>query len=134
MAGFNGEELTIDYESTTLVGVNSKSFNIANDLVDVTTDDDDNFATFLPKPGRKALTGTVSGITSDEVIIAAVMSTTNVGGSLTVNLPSALASPGSIVGTMLWQSIEVTGNTAGAVEFTAQFTTTGAYTFTPSSA
>lgn len=134
MAGFNGPALTIDYDSTTLAHVRNKTLSVANELVDVTTDDDDGWATFLPKPGKRVVSGTVAGITSDEVLMAAIFDATNVGGTLVVNLPSDLATPGDVTGTCLWQSIEISAAHDGSVEFTANWTLSGPAVYTPSAA
>lgn len=134
MAGFNGSALTIDYNSTTLQHVRNKTLSVTNELVDVTTDDDDGWATFLPKPGKRVVSGTVGGISSDEVLMSAIFNAANVGGTLVVNLPSNLATPGDVTGTCLWQGIEITGVHDGSVEFAANWTLSGPAVYTPSAA
>lgn len=76
MAGFNGRELTLDWNATTLVGVRSKTVSMTNDMVDVTTDDDNGWRTLLADPGLKSVEVTASGVTSDEVLIAEYYSNT----------------------------------------------------------
>lgn len=135
MTGFNARSLTIDWDSTTLAGVQSKDFNINNELVDVTTDDDSGWTTYLSVPGKKSVTGSVSGITSDEVLIAALMDAADASGTLEVNFPSALAVPGGLSGTFMFTDVSITGSSPeGAVEFTASFVSSGVVTYTASAA
>lgn len=136
MAGFNGRELTVDFDSTTLVGIRTRGLNISAEPVDVTTDDDSGERTLLPDPGVRSADITVAGITSDEVLIAEIM--TGVTGrtlkSATVNLPSTLAVPGDVTGDFFISSFEITGEHDGAVEFTATLQSAGALTYTASAA
>ena len=134
MAGFNGRALTIDWDSTTLVGVNTKGMSITNDYVDVTTDDDSGWRTLLADPGLRSIEVTVSGITSDEVILTEIMNASITGETLKIDLPSALATPGNLTGTFVVSSFSDDGTSDGAVEFSATFMSNGAVTFTASTA
>lgn len=132
MSGFNGRALTIDWNSTTLVGVNQKTYSVNNEYVDVTTDDDSGERTLLADPGVRSFEASVSGITSDEVLIAAISAASVSGQTLKLDLPSSLATPGNLSGTFLVSSFEYSGTSDGAVEFSASFQSTGAVTYTAS--
>lgn len=134
MAGFNGRQLTIDWDSTTLVGVRSRTVSTTNDYVDVTNDDDSGWRTLLADPGLRSVEVTVSGISSDEVLLAEIYAANVASSTLTVNLPSSLAVPGSIAGSFLVSSFEQSGEHDGAYEFSATFMSTGAVTYTASAA
>ena len=134
MAGFNGRELTIDWDSATLVGVQSRGITNTNNMVDVTTDDESGWRTLLATPGMKSVEVTVSGIASDEVLLAEFYNASTTGESLTVNLPSSLATPGTLSGTFHLSSFETNGDHDGAVEFSATFMSSGEVTYTASSA
>jgi TP901-1 family phage major tail protein len=127
MAGTNGRNLTIDWASTTLVGVRSKGYTIANDYVDVTTDDDGGWRTLLANPGLRSVEVTVSGISSDQILIAEMMEATVDSETLTVQLPTTT---GTLSGSFLCSSFEQTGEHDGAVEFTATFMSAGTVTYT----
>ena len=45
--GFSGRAFVFDWDSTTLVGVRTKGMNVANEYVDVTTDDDNGWRCLL---------------------------------------------------------------------------------------
>lgn len=133
MAGFNGRELTLDWNATTLVGVRAKTISHTNDMVDVTTDDDNAWRTLLADPGLKSIEVTTSGITSDEVLIAEYYSATP-GQPLVTNLPSDLATPGDLDGTFYLSGLELSGEHDGAYEFSATFMSSGVITYTASTA
>ncbi len=127
MAGANGRALTIDWDSTTLVGVRSKGYTITNEYVDVTTDDDDGWRTLLADPGIRSVEVTASGISSDQVLIAEMMKANITGEPLTVQLPTTT---GTLAGTFLVSSFEQSGEHDGAVEFSATFMSSGVVTYT----
>jgi predicted secreted protein len=136
MAGHNGRELTIDYSSTTLVGIRTRGLSTSSEGIDVTTDDDTGQRTLLPDPGMNSAEISVAGISSDEVLIAAILG--GISGrtleNATVNLPSTLAVPGTIVFPAFISAVEITGEHDGAVEFTATLMSAGAIVYTASAA
>ncbi len=134
MAGFNGRQLTFDWSSTTLVGVRTRSISISNDYVDVTTDDDNAWRTLLADPGMRAIDVTISGITSDEVLLAEIMAASIASDTLQADLPSTLGTPGNLSGSYLVSAFEKSGDHDGSVECSATFMSTGAVTYTASAA
>lgn len=127
MAGANGRALTIDWDAVTLVGVRTKGYTFTNDMVDVTTDDDDGWRTLLADPGLRAMEVTVGGISSDQVLIAEVTKASITGETLTVQLPTTT---GTLAGLFFISSFEQTGEHDGAVEFSATFMSSGVITYT----
>lgn len=131
MAGFNGRSFTFDWDSTTLVGVQTRGATMNNELVDVTTDDDNGWRTLLATPGVRNLDVSISGITSDEVLIADFFE--NTSKTLEATLPVSSGTAGTISGSYMLASMELNGETDGAYEFTVSFQSTGAVTYTASS-
>lgn len=134
MAGFNGRALTLDWDAVTLVGVRTRGFTVSNEHVDVTTDDDIGWRKLLATPGLRSVEVTVGGITSDEVLLAAIMAASITGETLEVLLPTGTAAgvvtPGKLAGNFVCSSYEQTGEHDGAVEFSATFMSDGAITYT----
>lgn len=134
MAGFNGRALTIDENSTTLVGVRTRGFTINNEYVDVTTDDDNAWRKLLSDPGLRSIEVTVGGITSDEILLAEIMAANVQQSAIDVNLATGTANgvttPGTLSGSFLISSYEDTGEHDGAVEFSATFMSDGVITYT----
>ena len=127
MAGANGRALTIDWDAVTLVGVRTKGYTITNDHVDVTTDDDDGWRALLADPGLRSMEVTVGGISSDQVLVAAMLAASITGETLSVGLPTTT---GTLAGTFFISSFEQTGEHDGAVEFSASFMSSGVITYT----
>ena len=123
----NGRALTIDYATTTLVGVRTKGYTVTNDYVDVTTDDDDGWRVLLADPGLRSVEVTVGGISSDQVLLAAIMAASVASATVTVQLPTTT---GTLAGSYLISSFEQTGEHDGAVEFSATFMSSGVVTYT----
>lgn len=123
----NGRALTIDYATTTLVGVRTKGYTVTNDYVDVTNDDDDGWRVLLADPGLRSVEVTVGGISSDQVLLAAIMAASVASATVTVQLPTTT---GTLAGSYLISSFEQTGEHDGAVEFSATFMSSGAVTYT----
>lgn len=132
--GFNGRALTINWETVTIVGVNDKSAKFTNEMVDITTDDDAGWQTFLPQPGKRGASWTISGVHSSEVLLAAMMAANAsiATGTVTVNLPSALTTPGDVEGEGVITSMEISAASDGSVEFTVEIMSTGALVYTAS--
>jgi len=134
MAGFSGRSLTIDWDSIVLAGVQSKELNITNEYADVTTDDDNGYSTKIAEPAVRSAEVTVSGVAVNETILASIASASDTGEALDVNLPTDLASPGTVSGTFLVTNYSTDGETDGHVKFSATFTSSGQFAYTASSA
>lgn len=123
----SGRALTINWKAVTLAGVRTKGTTFTNELVDVTSDDSNGWRTFLNIPGLRAVDASVGGITEDQVLIADFMNNQN-SGAIVVNLPTTT---GTLNGTFMLGNVNMTGEHDGAVEFEAEFQSSGAVTFTP---
>ena len=137
MSGFNGRLLTVDFETTTLVGIRTRGFTINAEPVDVTNDDDAGWRTLLAEPGLRSMEVPVAGISSDEILIDAIMEgTTYALSAVVINLATGVgqATPGTLTGDFFLSSLEQTGEHDGAVEFTATLMSSGAITYTASAA
>lgn len=134
MAGHNGREFTFDWDSATLVGVRSRSVSISNEYVDVTNDDDGAWRTLLADPATRSLEVTIGGIVSEEAVLADIMAANVASATLEATLPTSLASAGTLSGSFLISSHEMSGDHDGAVEFSTTFMSTGSITYTASSA
>jgi TP901-1 family phage major tail protein len=133
MAGHNGRSLTIDWDTTTIVGVRTRGVSVTNDYVDVTTDDDNGWRTLLANPGLRAVEVTVGGITNDEILLAAIMAANVAVEAVAINLPTGLATPGDLGGDFLISGFEQSADHDGACEFSVTLMSTGEIVYTASS-
>jgi TP901-1 family phage major tail protein len=128
MARHNGRSVTVDWDSVTIVGVRSKSFDITADYVDVTTDDDDGWATYLSNPGKRGMSFTVGGVTEDQILIAELTKAQITGEQFEINLPTGTGA--GLSGTGLIQSFSGSGEHDGEYTFEMSGVCNGAPTYT----
>lgn len=129
----SSRSFTIDWDSTEIADVQSKSFNLENSLVDVTTDDDNGWATFLAEPGRQSMTIEVSGIAENEAVLADAIVASTTDQTAIINLPSTQTTPGNITGTFIVTSFSYSGAAPdGSVEFTLSAQSSGSQAYTAS--
>ena len=92
-----------------------------------TARDDDGWRVLLADPGLRSVEVTVGGISSDQVLLAAIMAASVASATVTVQLPTTT---GTLAGSYLISSFEQTGEHDGAVEFSATFMSSGVVTYT----
>lgn len=128
MARKNGRDLRIKRGSTVIAVANTKTVTINNTPVDVTGDDDAGFVTLLSKPGTKQITVAISGFTDDTTLRDAAVQGTAL---LTAHTVEFLGSSGTadytITGDFFMDSFSETGASDGALEFTANLLSSGAF-------
>ena len=126
--GFSGRKLTIEWAGTIVKGVKKKSAKFSREAIDITSDDDQGFATYLAEPGVISAEWSVEGITSDEKLLAACLAgAPYTTPAVTINLPTG----GKVEVTMFLSELEVTGDTDGAFEFSATMMSSGIPVYTP---
>ena len=126
--GFSGREFTIEWAGTILKGVKSKTASFSREGVDITSDDDLGFQTFLAEPGVISTEWSVEGVTGDEILIAAILAGTPYTlPAVTINLPTG----GTVEWNVFLSALELTGETDGAYEFSATMMSSGVPTYTP---
>jgi len=133
MARQNGRDLRIkDADSNVIAAVNTKTINIANNPVDVTTDDDEGFVTLLERVGTKQMTFDVSGISTDNTLRDRSL---NVSGTafLEQHTIEYLSSDGTgsvvytIQGDFFLSQFSETGASDGGLEFTGNLASSGSF-------
>lgn len=128
MARHNGRSVTVDWDAVTIAGVQTKSFELTAEYVDVTTDDDDGWTTYLPNPGKRALSFTVGGVTENQVFIAELTKANISGEPFEINLPTATGA--GLSGTGLVQSFSGSGEHDGEYTFEMSGVCSGAPVYT----
>lgn len=132
--GAASRDLLIKKGATRLLGINSKSIAVANEPIDITTDEDNGFRLLLDVAGTKTLDISFSGVAKDNVIRQLVMT----GGSMlltdiTIEYPpiGAQTAGDSISGDFYLNGLtENGGGSDGAIEFDGTLQSSGEWTFT----
>ena len=132
--GAASRDLLIKKGATRLMGINSKSIDVANEPIDITTDEDNGFRLLLEQAGTKTLDISFGGIAKDNEIRQLVMT----GGSklysdITIEYPpiGTQTSGDSISGDFwLGNLSESGGGSDGAIEFSGNLVSSGEWTYT----
>jgi len=117
-----------------IAGVRTKGISIANEPIDITTDDEDAIRTFLKNASsgeaelaNSAIDISVDGIAKDNLLLAKSVNNDKLIEAYTLVYPSGA----ELTGEFMLDSYEETGEYQGAVTFTATLKSSGAWVFTP---
>ena len=117
-----------------IAGVRTKGMSIANEPIDITTDDEDAIRTFLKNASsgeaelaNSAIDISVDGIAKDNLLLAKSVNNDKLIEAYTLVYPSGA----ELTGEFMLDSYEETGEYQGAVTFTATLKSSGAWVFTP---
>lgn len=129
MAGQKSRDLIIKKNAVAIAGVNAKSISIAKEPIDITTDSDNGYRTFLADAGTKSLDLSFSGVTKDAVLRAQIITEqTQLLTDITIDYPNGDA----ISGDFYFNGFtENGGGSDGAVEFDGTLQSSGPWVYTP---
>jgi len=133
MAAYSGRNLIIGRTGptyTAIASVSSKSVEVSNSGVDVTTDDSTGWQTMLPEPGTRVVNLSISGVAddTDETLLDAIMLGTSsiVLEDIQVKFDGGGTGKTALTGDFQFSSISFSGEKDGAVGFEATMTSSGA--------
>ena len=128
MSAATGRALIIKRNSVKIAAVVSKTISINNEPIDITNDDDAGFRTLLEDSGTRSIDISVEGVHKDDVMLTAAGAVAPVLiDDMDIVFPSGL----TISGDFRMNNYEDSGESAGRVQFSATFQSTGAWTVTP---
>ena len=129
MAAQKSRDLIIKKGIVAIAGINAKSISIAKEPIDITTDSDNGYRTFLADAGTKSLDISFSGVTKDAVLRAQIITEqTQLLTDITIDYPNGDA----ISGDFYFNGFtENGGGSDGAVEFDGTLQSSGAWVYTP---
>lgn len=125
MAALSGRKLRIKKGSTAIAGARTDNLTINNEPVDITDKDDLGWRTMLSEAGVRSVDASVEGVIVDDVLIEAVMAS-NLISAYTVEIDGI----GDFTGDWFISSLELGGEQADAVTFTANIQSSGAIVYT----
>jgi len=128
MAATSGRDLVIKKDGTAIAAVQSKGVSINNEPVDITSDDDDAWRTVLAEPGLRSIDIDVSGVTTDDILLDAISDGTSSVALQVIEIeyPSGALHNGNFS----LNNLTRTGESAGAVTFSATLASSGEITYT----
>lgn len=130
---FGGRLLKIKDAGVAIAGLRTKSFSIANEPIDVTTDDNSGIRKLLEtiaggtlEVANKAIDVSFDGITQNDALIKAATEGTALVKTYVIELPSGA----EIEGEFAFVNLEITGEYQDAVTFSGELQSTGPWTWT----
>ena len=126
-AGILGREAVLTIAAQPIAGVTTKGSSIANEAVDVSSDDSSGYRELMAQSGMSTLDLSISGITKNlELMRSCIANASKIYAfTLTYTDGSVVAFDG------FFSTLSQTGESATAFTFDAAFQSSGAYTFTP---
>lgn len=123
--GYSGRKESITFGGVTSIAFTSKSISVNNEMIDVTNDTSDGWATKLAEPGSKSIEISGSGVVESLSMLMSAIENESQIYALTYNFPDGSSLSGDFD-----FNYSQSGETAEAVTFEATFTSSGAVTFT----
>ena len=127
MTAFVGRKAIFKKGLTTVAAVRTRSMTLGNEVVDITSDDDNGFRTMLAEPGNKTLDLTVEGVFKDATMLTVAMSTSDILDAFSILFPTI----GTIAGDFVVTSFEAGAAYNEAGTFSCSLQSSGTFTFTP---
>jgi len=131
-----GRDLTIgigtDGSEVTIAGVRTKSFTVNNEPIDVTNDDDDGWRDLLAEAGQTGIDLSVEGVVESDALRDLIADPSSIGTYVLVTFPVITEgnTAGTLEGDAVIASYQETGEYNGAVTFTLELQSRGAWTYT----
>ena len=125
--GFAGRKVVLTVGGVGNIAIQSKSLSINNEMIDVTNDTSDGWATALAEPGQKSVELSFSGVVENLNLLMSVMNNTSQIYACTLTYPD-----GSVVGGDFgFGSFSDSGEYNDKYTFEATMSSSGEVTFTP---
>ena len=126
--GYSGRQLVIRKDGEKVGGIQTKSFTIENEPIDVTTDDDNGIRKLLSDfAGTRSIDMNFDGMFKDELLVENAQNGTNFTDTWEIELPSG----GMISCEFFFTSLEVSGEHEDAVEISGEAQSADEWTYTP---
>ena len=124
--GFAGRKVTLTIGGAGSIAITTKGLSVNNEMIDVTSDTSDGWATALAEPGQKSVELSFSGIVENLNLLMSVMNNTSQIYACTLTYPD-----GSIVaGDFSFPTFSDTGDYNEKYTFEATMSSSGEVTFT----
>lgn len=128
MAAGKGRSFVVKKNGTTLLGVKSKTVDTTHTPIEITSDDDSGYTTYMDEAGVSSQTISVDFVVKDTILRQQILS-----GNTTIKLTDVtLEYPNgdTVSGDYVLTKISDTGASDGPLEGSAEFLSSGAWTYT----
>lgn len=133
MTAFVGRKAILSQGSplAAVAALRTKTMTMANEPVDITSDDDVGFRALLADPGNKTLDISVEGVAKDVASFTALLTLATSGTDILDAFSLLFPGIGTMAGNFVVSSFEVGAPYNEAATFSCSLQSAGAYTFTP---
>jgi predicted secreted protein len=129
MASLAGRKIVLTWDGSVVAGVKSRSITVGNSTIDVTNDDSNAWRTLLEDIGVSNVDISVSGILTDDTLLAASLSGDTTATASFAFDAGLTGSAQTLSGTFFMDSFAITGETEAGATFEATFKSSGAPTY-----
>lgn len=124
--GFAGRKVTLTIGGAGSIPIQTKGLSINNEMIDVTSDTSNGWATALAEPGQKSIELTFSGIVENLNLLMSTINNTSQIYACVLTYPDG----STVEGDFGFGSFSDTGEYNGAYTFEATMSSSGEVTFT----
>lgn len=131
MTAFVGRKAILSMGSplVAVAALRTKTLTMANEPVDITSDDDAGFRKLLQDPGTKTLDISFEGVAKDVPSLNALITLATSGTDILDNFSLLFPAIGTIAGEFIVSSFEIGAPYNEAATFSCSLQSAGAYTF-----
>lgn len=123
-----GRDAVLNKNSVALAGMRVLGFTSNSEPIDITDGDDSGLRTLHSKAGTESLDIPFEGVWKDDTLRALALSSNS---KLFTDISMDFAEGGDLAGDFYLNNYSETGNHDGEITFTANFISSGAWTYTP---
>lgn len=123
--GFAGRKVTLTIGGVGNIAITTKGLSVNNEMIDVTNDTSDGWATALAEPGQKSLELSFSGVVENQDLLESVVNNTSQIYACVLTYPDG----STVTGDFGFASYSDTGDYNEKYTFEASLASSGAVTF-----
>jgi len=124
--GFAGRKVTLTIGGVGNIAITTKGLSVNNEMIDVTSDKSDGWATALAEPGQRAIELTFSGVVENLNLLMSTINNTSQIYACVLTYPDG----STVDGDFGFGSFSDTGEYNGSYTFESSLASSGEVTFT----
>lgn len=124
--GFAGRKIALTIGGVGSLPIQTKGLSVNNEMIDVTSDTSDGWATALAEPGQRSVEITFSGVVENLSLLMSAISNTSQIYAITMTFPDG----STVTGDFSFGTYSLTGETAAGTTFEQSMASSGEVTFT----
>lgn len=133
MTAFVGRKAILSFGSplVPIAALRTKTMTLGNEVIDVTSDDDEGFRRLLDDPGTKTLDMSFEGVTKDVPTLNSLITSTMSGTDIVSDFSILFPAIGTMAGPFAITSLEIGAPYNEGVTFSCSIQSAGEFTWTP---